>query len=115
MGHQLGDSLLAKLAMRLNKLTRENDVFYRLGGDEFALVMSNTNDILTITRMAKQFLAAIATPFKMAGHELAITSSVGIVLFPEDGNTPEILLKNADTAMYHAKRKVTATCSLMTT
>ena len=55
--------------------------------------------------MAKQFLAAIATPFKMAGHELAITSSVGIVLFPEDGSTPELLLKNADTAMYHAKKK----------
>ena len=105
LGHQLGDSLLAKLAMRLNKLTRENDVFYRLGGDEFALVMSDTNDIYTITRTAKQFLAAIATPFKMAGHELAITSSVGIVLFPEDGNTPELLLKNADTAMYHAKKK----------
>ena len=69
LGHQLGDSLLAKLAMRLNKLTREKDVFYRLGGDEFALVMSGTNDIHTITRMAKQFLAAIATPFKMAGHE----------------------------------------------
>ncbi|ASM49396.1 hypothetical protein PESP_a1255 [Pseudoalteromonas espejiana DSM 9414] len=105
LGHQLGDSLLAKLAMRLNKLTRENDVFYRLGGDEFALVMADTNDIHVITRMAKQFLAAIATPFKMAGHELAITSSVGIVLFPEDGNTPELLLKNADTAMYHAKKK----------
>lgn len=105
LGHQLGDSLLAKLATRLNKLTRESDEFYRLGGDEFALVMANTNDIHTITRMAKQFLAAIATPFKMAGHELAITSSVGIVLFPEDGNTPELLLKNADTAMYHAKKK----------
>ena len=105
LGHQLGDSLLAKLTMRLNKLTRENDVFYRLGGDEFALVMSNTNDIHVITRTAKQFLAAISTPFKMAGHELAITSSVGIVLFPEDGNTPEVLLKNADTAMYHAKKK----------
>ncbi|WP_405128727.1 EAL domain-containing protein [Pseudoalteromonas sp. PB2-1] len=105
LGHQLGDSLLAKLAMRLNKLTREKDVFYRLGGDEFALVMSGTNDIHTITRMAKLFLAAIATPFNMAGHELVITSSVGIVLFPEDGNTPELLLKNADTAMYHAKKK----------
>ena len=105
LGHQLGDSLLAKLAMRLNKLTREKDVFYRLGGDEFALVMYGTNDIHTITRMAKQFLAAIATPFKIAGHELVITSSVGIVLFPEDGNTPELLLKNADTAMYHAKKK----------
>lgn len=105
LGHQLGDSLLAKLAVRLNKLTREHDVFYRLGGDEFALVMSHTNDIYTITRAAKQFLSAIATPFKMANHELVITSSVGIVLFPEDGHTPELLLKNADTAMYHAKKK----------
>ncbi|CCQ09813.1 diguanylate cyclase/phosphodiesterase (GGDEF & EAL domains) with PAS/PAC sensor(s) [Pseudoalteromonas luteoviolacea B = ATCC 29581] len=105
LGHQLGDSLLAKLAMRLNKLARQQDTFYRLGGDEFALVMSGTNDIHTITKTAKQFLAAIATPFKMASHELVITSSVGIVLFPEDGNTPEILLKNADTAMYHAKQK----------
>lgn len=105
LGHQLGDSLLAKLAMRLNKLARQQDTFYRLGGDEFALVMTGTNDIHTITKMAKQFLAAIATPFKMANHELVITSSVGIVLFPEDGNTPEILLKNADTAMYHAKQK----------
>ncbi|WP_417714819.1 bifunctional diguanylate cyclase/phosphodiesterase [Pseudoalteromonas obscura] len=105
LGHQLGDSLLSKLAMRLNKLCRQQDTFYRLGGDEFALVMSGTNDIHTITKVAKQFLAAIATPFKMANHELVITSSVGIVLFPEDGNTPEILLKNADTAMYHAKQK----------
>lgn len=105
LGHQLGDSLLAKLAMRLNKLARQQDTFYRLGGDEFALVMTGTNDIHTITKTAKQFLAAIATPFKMANHELVITSSVGIVLFPEDGSTPEILLKNADTAMYHAKQK----------
>ncbi|CAH9059552.1 hypothetical protein PSECIP111951_03089 [Pseudoalteromonas holothuriae] len=105
LGHQLGDSLLAKLAMRLNKLVRQKDTLYRLGGDEFALVMAGTNDIHTITRTAKQFLAAIATPFKMANHELVITSSVGIVLFPEDGSTPEILLKNADTAMYHAKQK----------
>jgi diguanylate cyclase (GGDEF)-like protein/PAS domain S-box-containing protein len=105
LGHQLGDSLLAKLAMRLNKLARQQDTFYRLGGDEFALVMAGTNDIHTITKTAKQFLAAIATPFKMANHELVITSSVGIVLFPEDGSTPEILLKNADTAMYHAKQK----------
>ncbi|MFY8300365.1 putative bifunctional diguanylate cyclase/phosphodiesterase [Pseudoalteromonas sp. SS15] len=105
LGHQLGDSLLAKLAMRLNKLARQQDTFYRLGGDEFALVMTGTNDIHTITKTAKQFLAAIATPFKMANHELVITSSVGIVLFPEDGATPEILLKNADTAMYHAKQK----------
>ncbi len=105
LGHQLGDKLLLKLADRLRKLTREQDTFYRLGGDEFALVLAGTNDIHTITRITKQFLAVIATPFKMAGHELVITSSVGIVLFPEDGNNPETLLKNADTAMYHAKQQ----------
>ncbi|WP_440055211.1 putative bifunctional diguanylate cyclase/phosphodiesterase [Pseudoalteromonas sp. T1lg65] len=105
LGHQLGDALLAKLAMRISKLARQQDTFYRLGGDEFALIMSGTNDIHTITRTAKQFLAAIATPLKVANHELVITSSVGIVLCPEDGKSPESLLKNADTAMYHAKQK----------
>ncbi|KPV97291.1 Phytochrome-like protein cph2 [Pseudoalteromonas sp. P1-9] len=104
LGHHAGDILLCRLASRLSKRTRESDQFYRLGGDEFALVMQNTNDIHTITQAAKSFLALIEAPFHMSGHELVITSSVGIVLFPEDGNTPELLLKNADTAMYHAKQ-----------
>lgn len=104
LGHHAGDILLCRLASRLSKRTRERDQFYRLGGDEFALVMQNTNDIHTITQAAKNFLSLIEAPFHMSGHELVITSSVGIVLFPEDGNTPELLLKNADTAMYHAKQ-----------
>ena len=105
LGHQLGDMLLCRLANRLTKLTRQQDSFYRLGGDEFALVMVGTNDIHKITTTAKEFLQEITNPFHMSGHELVITSSVGVVLFPEDGNTPEILLKNADTAMYHAKQQ----------
>jgi len=105
LGHQLGDMLLCRLANRLIKLTRQQDSFYRLGGDEFALVIVGTNDIHKITSTAKEFLHEITQPFHMAGHELVITSSVGVVLFPEDGNTPEILLKNADTAMYHAKQQ----------
>ena len=104
LGHHAGDILLCRLASRLAKRTREGDQFYRLGGDEFALVMQNTNDIHTITQAAKSFLSLVEAPFTMSGHELVITSSVGIVLFPEDGNTPELLLKNADTAMYHAKQ-----------
>ncbi|PAJ73679.1 GGDEF domain-containing protein [Pseudoalteromonas sp. NBT06-2] len=103
LGHHLGDMLLCRLANRLSKITRQQDSIYRLGGDEFGLVMTNTNDIYTITRMAKDFLAEIIKPFHMSGHELVITSSTGVVLFPEDGNSPEVLLKNADTAMYHAK------------
>jgi diguanylate cyclase (GGDEF)-like protein/PAS domain S-box-containing protein len=105
LGHQLGDMLLCRLANRLSKITRQQDSIYRLGGDEFGLVMTNTNDIHTITRTAKEFLAEIIKPFHMSGHELVITSSTGVVLFPEDGNSPEVLLKNADTAMYHAKEQ----------
>ncbi len=104
LGHQAGDILLCRLANRLGKLTRQQDSIYRLGGDEFALVIAGTNDIHTITQTAKEFLVNIEKPFHMSGHELVITSSVGIVLFPEDGNNPEVLLKNADTAMYHAKQ-----------
>ena len=105
LGHQLGDMLLCRLANRLSKITRQQDSIYRLGGDEFGLVMTNTNDIHTITCTAKKFLAEIIKPFHMSGHELVITSSTGVVLFPEDGNSPEVLLKNADTAMYHAKEQ----------
>jgi diguanylate cyclase (GGDEF)-like protein/PAS domain S-box-containing protein len=104
LGHHSGDILLCRLASRLAKYVRDCDRFYRLGGDEFALVMQNTNDIHTITQSAKHFLSLIESPFNMSGHELVVTSSVGIVLYPEDGNTPELLLKNADTAMYHAKQ-----------
>ncbi len=105
LGHQLGDKLLIKLAQRLVERKRSQDSFYRLGGDEFALVMRGTNDIHTITATSKEFLKTIATPFRMLGHELAITASIGIVLSPEDGMTPQVLLKNADTAMYHAKQQ----------
>lgn len=104
LGHQAGDILLCRLANRVNKLARQQDHFYRLGGDEFALVISGTNDIHTITDAAKTFLHHIEKPFHMSGHELVVTSSIGIVLFPEDGSNPEVLLKNADTAMYHAKQ-----------
>lgn len=104
LGHQLGDNLLCVLAERLKAVVRSQDSIYRLGGDEFAVVLEGTNDILTITSMAKKVLAEVCRPLTIANHELVVTSSVGIVLFPEDGNDPETLLRNADTAMYHAKQ-----------
>ncbi len=105
LGHQLGDSLLIKLAERLSQLTRQKERLYRLGGDEFAILLENTNDIHTITSMAKELIKQINLPFFINQHELAITSSIGIVLYPEDGRDPEALLRNADTAMYHAKNE----------
>lgn len=103
LSHELGDSLLCKLTERLqeNKLFRQK--LYRLGGDEFAILQENTNDIHAITSLAKILLTQINKSFTVEQHELVVTSSIGIVLFPEDGKDPQTLLRNADTAMYHAK------------
>ncbi|MDX3772919.1 EAL domain-containing protein [Chromatiaceae bacterium AAb-1] len=103
LGHQQGDTLLCKLTERLNTIERYHNNLYRLGGDEFALLLEKTNDIRNITSLAKELLALINLPIFINQHELAITSSIGIVLYPDDGTDPQVLLRNADTAMYHAK------------
>ena len=103
LGHELGDKLLCKLASRLNLHSSYRDKLFRLGGDEFALLLEQTNDIAFITAIAKDLLAQINQPIQVQRHDLAITSSIGIVLFPDDGADPQALLRNADTAMYHAK------------
>lgn len=105
LGHELGDTLLCRLSERLSQFTRFKAKLYRLGGDEFAVVLENTNDIHSITSLAKDLLKQINLPFFIEQHELAITSSIGIVLYPEDGHDPQALLRNADTAMYHAKHE----------
>ncbi|WDE00573.1 EAL domain-containing protein [Thalassomonas actiniarum] len=103
MGHQVGDVLLCKVAERMVNASRKQDTVYRLGGDEFSIIIEETNDIHTITTIAKNILDTIALPLKLKNQEIVLYSSIGIVLYPEDGATPQELLKNADTAMYHAK------------
>ncbi|WDE13322.1 EAL domain-containing protein [Thalassomonas haliotis] len=103
MGHQVGDVLLCKVAERMVSASRKQDTVYRLGGDEFSIIIEETNDIHTITTIAKNILDTIAQPLKLKNQEIVLYSSIGIVLYPEDGATPQELLKNADTAMYHAK------------
>ena len=105
MGHEVGDVLLCKVAERIRSVGRKQDTVYRLGGDEFSIIVENTNDIHTITSIAKHILRTIAEPLKLKNHEIVLYSSIGIVLYPEDGATPQELLKNADTAMYHAKHE----------
>ncbi len=87
--------MLCKLSERLSHFTRFKAKLYRLGGDEFAVVLENTNDIHSITSLAKDLLKQINLPFFIEQHELAITSSIGIVLYPEDGHDPQALLRNA--------------------
>ena len=103
MGHQVGDAILCQVAKRMLTLGRKQDTVYRLGGDEFSIIIENTNDIHTITSLAKEILRTVALPFKIKNQEIVLYSSIGIVLSPEDGNSSHELLKNADTAMYHAK------------
>jgi diguanylate cyclase (GGDEF)-like protein/PAS domain S-box-containing protein len=103
LGHQLGDILLCRVAERIQTIVRGQDSVYRLGGDEFAVIIEQSNDIHTITSTAKEVLRVINKPFNLDNHELVVTSSIGVVLFPEDGNDPQTLLRNADTAMYQAK------------
>lgn len=103
MGHEVGDVLLCQVAKRMQAVGRKQDTVYRLGGDEFSIIIENTNDIHTITSIAKDVLMTIAQPLKLKNQEVVLFSSLGIVLYPEDGISPQELLKNADTAMYHAK------------
>jgi len=103
LGHEMGDLLLCKVAERIRTLGRSQDSVYRLGGDEFSLIVENTNDIHIITSITKEVLASIALPLKLKSQEIVLYSSIGIVLYPEDGTSPQELLKNGDTAMYHAK------------
>ncbi len=103
IGHQIGDAILCQVAKRMLTLGRKQDTVYRLGGDEFSIIIEGTNDIHTITSLAKDILRTVALPFKIKNQEIVLYSSIGIVLFPEDGISGHELLKNADTAMYHAK------------
>jgi diguanylate cyclase (GGDEF)-like protein/PAS domain S-box-containing protein len=103
LGHQTGDGLLIEVARRLRDSVRESDVVARLGGDEFVVVLTGGGAELAAAHVAAKILASVAEPCRIAGHELTTTPSIGIAVFPGDGDSVEALMKNADVAMYHAK------------
>jgi diguanylate cyclase (GGDEF)-like protein len=104
--HSVGDQLLKLVAERLNlAIGLHEKVIARFGGDEFAIVINNIRDPEEATRIAENLLSAIAQPFYIGSRELLITSSLGICLYPQDGEDPETLCRNADTAMYRAKAR----------
>ncbi|QDP01771.1 EAL domain-containing protein [Thalassotalea sp. PS06] len=105
LGHQIGDVLLCKVTERIATVGNLKDTCYRLGGDEFSLIIEGTNDLHEITTIADEILKAVAEPYNIRNQEIALSCSIGIALFPEDGKNSHELLKNADTAMYHAKDK----------
>ncbi len=105
LGHTAGDALLRTAATRLLGCGRQEDTIARLGGDEFVLVLENLRTIERAAMLARRILDVLAPPFQIEGHECFITASIGISVYPKDGEDAETLLKNADTAMYQAKEK----------
>lgn len=102
-GHSVGDELLQAVAERLKACIREGDTIGRLGGDEFTLVLPAMVQGEDAARIAEKVLEEIAKPFVLTSTEVDITTSIGISVFPDDGESVEVLLKCADTAMYRAK------------
>jgi len=103
-GHAVGDLLLKEVAKRLHDCLRESDTVARLGGDEFIMLVSYSGERRSHMVVAEKILSALTTPFFIAGYTHHISASIGIAVYPQDGADEKQLLKNADTAMYHAKK-----------
>ena len=99
----IGDKLLQSVAQCLTACVRTSDTVCRLGGDEFVVLLSEIEHLDAAARSAEKLLNAIAVPH-LIGHEVHVTLSIGISVCPDDGQDAEAMLKNADTAMYHAKK-----------
>ncbi|MDC7789078.1 EAL domain-containing protein [Rhodoplanes sp. TEM] len=103
IGHDAGDALLQKVAERLRRSARENDVVARLGGDEFAVILGDTTDPEAVAGCARRLLETLSEPVRHGGDMIHPSVSIGVTLFPRDGRDATQLLKNADVALYRSK------------
>lgn len=103
LGHDAGDILLKVIGKRLEKILRQSDTVARLGGDEFVVMLEKVESVENINRLASKMITELAKSVPLANQIVSVSASIGISLYPEDANTPDELLKNADIAMYHAK------------
>ncbi len=102
LGHDAGDQLLVLVSKRMSESARSTDVVARLGGDEFAIILNNT-DLSGAAQISRRMLDSIRAPYSINGETVRIGVSIGVAIFPADANTPEQLLRNADTALFKAK------------
>ncbi|NRA60617.1 MAG: EAL domain-containing protein [Psychrobium sp.] len=103
MGHEVGDELLRQVALRLSGTERETDTVARLGGDEFAFIINKINTIEDVVVFSQRLSALFLSPIVVDDNDIAVGSSVGITIYPDDATNSEELLRNADIAMYQAK------------
>jgi len=104
LGHQAGDQLLILVAQRLTSLVREVDTVSRFGGDEFAILVSEVDTVVDVTTLANKILDILSEPFVLNKHEVRVSGSLGVALYPEHGKDMELIMKRADAAMYQAKQ-----------
>jgi diguanylate cyclase (GGDEF)-like protein len=103
LGHAAGDALLIEMAKRLRSVVRSSDVVARLGGDEFMILLNEIAGRQQAEAVAHHLLSTFSAPMVLSGHECRVTASIGIAMFPDDGEDEQTLMKNADIAMYYAK------------
>ena len=103
LGHHVGDQLLIEVGRRLRDSVRESDIVARLGGDEFIVVLTRIADEMDAAPLADKILRSLGQPYVFDGKEMHTSPSIGIAVYPSDGEDGPTLMKNADTAMYHAK------------
>lgn len=104
LGHEAGDDLLIQFSARVAASVRESDMVARLGGDEFVVLLEGLSEAADAGTAAKKILQAVEQPYRIGTHSIKIAASIGISLFPFDATSAHGLMKNADTAMYHAKK-----------
>ena len=105
LGHAVGDAVLKETALRLESCLRSTDTVARLGGDEFTILLEDVRSADEISRVADKLLRSIAERANVAGHELHLSTSIGVTVYPLDDQDADTLLRNADLAMYHAKQE----------
>lgn len=104
MGHECGDELIVNIAGRINAILRTSDMLGRFGGDEFIILMGNLNDISSIQQLMTRIKDLFSRGCQIRGRNFLISASMGIAIYPEDGDTPSLLIKSSDTALYHSKQ-----------
>ena len=114
LGHAVGDELLVAVTQRLEGRLRSGDTLARLGGDEFICVTEDVKDAHEVSAVAEQLIALLSQPFNIVEHEIYVAASIGICLYPADGEDVDTLVRNADTAMYQAKAHGRSRCHFYT-
>jgi diguanylate cyclase (GGDEF)-like protein len=105
LGHEVGDQLLIQIAERLNTAVRGTDTVARLGGDEFVVLLEGSVNAPGVTKVAMNIVESLAEPYEIGPHVVRSSASIGISLYPQDGDSSQSLMKNADLAMYHVKQQ----------